>query len=133
MKHKRRILGYILCIALGIVLCGLGFAETVDEFWSGMGTALIVVCGMRMVRMYRFNKDENYREMLEIESSDERNQFIRNKAWAWAGYLFICISAVAVIALKALGQEMWSNASCYAMCLMLVMYWGAYYILKKKY
>ena len=38
-----------------------------------------------------FSKNEAYREKIEIEEKDERNHFIRNKAWAWAGYLYVMI------------------------------------------
>ena len=42
---KKRIVIQILEIAAGIILLGLGIAGQVDEFWSGMGGALIGVGG----------------------------------------------------------------------------------------
>lgn len=98
-----------------------------------MGVALIVVGVMRLIRAYRFSKDASYREKVEIEIGDERNRYLRGKAWAWAGYLFILITAVAVIVLKVVGQELLSIAAGGAICLMLVLYWGAYLLLRKKY
>ena len=124
---------FVLYVVLGAVLLGLGIAEIVDEFWSGMGSALLVVGVLRLVRTYRFQKDDTYREKVETEIADERNKFIRNKAWAWAGYLFILIIAVSVIALRLLGQELLSLAASGAMSLMLVLYWVSYFILQKKY
>ena len=132
MKN-RRIMAYIVYILLGITLFVLGFAEVVDEFWSGMGSALMVVGVLRLVRMYRFQKDEDYREMVEIEATDERNRFIRNKAWAWAGYLFILLASCSVIILKIAGQDLLSMAASWAVCVMLVLYWGSYMVLRKKY
>lgn len=131
--NGKRIAAQILWAILGCVLLVLGCFEVVDPFWSGMGTALMVVGVMRLIRAYRFSKDASYREKVEIETGDERNRYLRGKAWAWAGYLFILITAVAVIALKVAGQELLSMAASGAMCLMLVLYWGAYFLLRKKY
>ena len=131
--NGKRIAAQILCAMLGGVLLVLGCFEVVDSFWSGMGTALMVVGALRLIRAYRFTKDASYREKVEIETGDERNRYLRGKAWAWAGYLFILIAAVAVIALKVAGQELLSMAASGAMCLMLVLYWGAYFLLRKKY
>ena len=133
MMNGKRIAAQILWAILGCVLLVLGCFEVVDPFWSGMGTALMVVGVMRLIRAYRFSKDASYREKVEIETGDERNRYLRGKAWAWAGYLFILITAVAVIALKVAGQELLSMAASGAMCLMLVLYWGAYFLLRKKY
>lgn len=131
--NGKRIAAQILWAILGCVLLVLGCFEVVDSFWSGMGTALMVVGVMRLIRAYRFSKDASYREKVEIEIGDERNRYLRGKAWAWAGYLFILITAVAVIVLKVVGQELLSIAAGGAICLMLVLYWGAYLLLRKKY
>jgi uncharacterized membrane protein len=98
-----------------------------------MGGGLLAVGLMRTIQLIRLQKDEHYREKTEIEIKDERNCFIRNKAWAWAGYLFILIAAVAVIVLRVAGQELLSFAASGAVCLMLVLYWICYLVLRKKY
>ena len=85
---KKIILGAIY-ISIGSVLFGLGCAKMIDYFWSGMGGALVAVGIVRVLHILRYCKDESYREKQEIEAKDERNQFIRNKAWAWSGYLFV--------------------------------------------
>ena len=133
MKANRKFIICIFYILIGAVLIGLDIANIVDEFWSGMGAGLIVVSVFQMLRIYRFNKNEEYREKVETEIKDERNRFIRNKAWAWAGYLFILISAVAVIVFRVTGQELLSTFSSVALCIMLVLYWVAFFILRKKY
>ena len=133
MKHHKRFLVYIMYILLGITMWILGLRGIVDEFWSGMGTSLLVIGILRLSRMYRFQKDEAYREQVEIAATDERNQFIRSKAWAWAGYLFILITASSVLILKIMGQDLLSQAASWAVCLMLLLYWSTYHILKKKY
>jgi uncharacterized membrane protein len=133
MKSQRRIFSYLLLIALGAVLVILGGMETIDEFWSGMGGGLIGVSVVRLIQIYRLHKDPAYQEKMDIEINDERNRFLRAKAWSWAGYLFILISAAAVIVLKVMGQDLLSLAASWAVCLMLVLYWGSYLVLKKKY
>ena len=133
MKKDKRIFLSIIWVVLGAALFMAALSEELDSFWSGMGGALIVVGVLQILRIYRFNKNEAYREKMEIELSDERNQFIRNKAWAWSGYLFILVSAVACIVLKIMEQELLSMAASGAVCLMLVLYWGSYYVLKRKY
>ena len=132
MTNKRIIL-YVLWLVLGAVLIGLACAEIVDEFWSGMGAGLLVVGAVRLLQMYRFRKNEEYREKVEVEISDERNRFLRNKAWAWAGYLFILIAAVSVIVLQIAGQREYSQAASYAICLMMLLYWVSFLVLRKKY
>ena len=133
MKSSRRILTYVIYLLLGGILWGLAFADMVDSFWAGMGSALFLMGVLRLVQTYRLSKDETYREKMEIEITDERNRFLRNKAWAWAGYLFILISAFAVITLKVMEQELLSMAASFALCLMLVLYWGSFMVLKRKY
>lgn len=132
MKTKAYLVS-ISYILIGVVLIGLGFAGKVDEFWNGMGSALLVIGVIQMIRRYRFDKNEAYRERVEIETNDERNKFIRNKAWAWAGYLFVMIMAVASIVLRIFEQDLLSIATSGAVCLMIVLFWGSYIFLKRKY
>ena len=133
MKHDRRIIASICYVVLGAVLLALGIMEVVDEFWSGMGGALIVVGILQVVRFLRYRNSEEYREKTEIANKDERNQFIRNKAWAWSGYLFVLIAAVATITFKVAGQDTLSFAASMALCLLLVLYWVSFLILSRKY
>ena len=133
MKNDRRIVACIIYIILGVVLMVLGMLEVVDSFWSGMGGALIAVGVVRMIHILRYHNDESYRENLEIERKDERNQFIRNKAWAWAGYLFVLIAAISTIVLKLLGHDLLSIAAGFAVCIFVLLYWVCYLVLKKKY
>ena len=132
MKKKDMIFS-IIWLVIGLPLMGLSIAGLVDEFWSGMGSALVVIGALRLLRAQRLKKNNAYREKIETFESDERFHFLRMKAWSWAGYLFIIIGGISVIVLKVLGQELLSLAASSAVCLMLVLYWGAYFVLKKKY
>ena len=79
MKKDKRIIVSIMWIIIGVVLIGLSFAGFVDIFWNGMGSGLLVVGIVQLARFYRLQKNEAYREKMEIEATDERNLFIRNK------------------------------------------------------
>ena len=81
----------------------------------------------------RNKKDDEYKEKVDTANKDERNRFIANKAWAWSGYLFVMITAVAALALRIAGDNVLSMAASGALCLMLVLYWVCYLILSKKY
>lgn len=133
MKQDRRIVAAIIYVVLGAVLLALGIMEVVDEFWSGMGGALMVVGVLRVVQFFRYRNNEEYREKAEVAAKDERNHYIRNKAWAWSGYLFILIAAVAVIVFKVAGQDTMSFAASMAVCLLLVLYWISFLVLSRKY
>ena len=133
MKRNVKFYTSIIWLILGSILVGLSFAGKVDEFWNGMGFSLLIIGVIQLIRRYRFDKNEAYREKMEIEVSDERNKFIRNRAWAWAGYLFIMIMAVVCIVLRIIGQEILSMAASGAVSLMLVLFWVCYFFLKRKY
>ena len=132
MKKKDLVFGAIWLL-FGLVLNILCYLETLDEFWSGMGSALMVIGVARLLRSYRFSKSETYREKREVAETDERFHFIRNKAWAWAGYLFIIICALSTIIFRLWGKDLLCTVSGGAVCLMLVLYWVCFFILEKKY
>lgn len=133
MKSGRKNYIYIVYIILGITLFVLGSMGIVDEFWCGMGGGLIMISILRLIQVLRYRKNETYREKMEIEIQDERNRFIRNKAWAWTGYMFVLIAGVCTIVFKIIGQELLSFAASYSVCLMLILYWISYLFLRKKY
>ena len=132
MKKKELTFG-VIWLLLGLALGILSGLEILDEFWSSMGSVLVVVGIMRLLRGYRLSKSETYREKREVAATDERYHFIRNKAWAWAGYLFIIISALSTIVFRILGQDLLCMVIGGAVCLLLVLFWVSFFILKKKY
>ena len=133
MLSKKYLFLYISYLLVGAVLIGLSFAGLVDEFWNGMGTALLIVGALRLIRMYRLRNNSVYREKIETEANDERNRFIRNKAWAWTAYIYILTASAASIILRIIGQDMWSLAASYSVCFLLIVFWISYWVLRKKY
>jgi uncharacterized membrane protein len=99
----------------------------------GTGSGLVAVAVIQLIRQMRYRSDDEYREKVDVEINDERNKYISTKAWAWAGYLFVLIIAVGVIASKALGYDEMSMYASWSLCILLVLYWGSYWVLRKKY
>lgn len=130
---KKRIVIQILEIVAGVVLFGLGVAGRVDEFWSGMGGALIGVGSIYLIQTIRYQKNEEYRENVKTKRSDERNQFLAMKAWHLTSTWFVIIAAIATFVFKFAGKEDLMMLASGSICLMMVMYWLFYLHLKKKY
>lgn len=133
MKYGRRIIVSIVWVLLGAVLSGCGMAGLVDEFWSGMGTTLLIIGILQLVRQVRYRSSGEYREKVDTRQGDERNRFIANKAWAWAGYYFVLIASVGTIVFKLAGREDLMMISSYSVCLLLLLYYGCWLYLKRKY
>ena len=130
---KKRIIVQILEILAGIILLGLGVAGKVDEFWSGMRGALIGVGAMYLVQNIRYQKNPDYRENVNTERNDERNQFLHMKAWQMVGSWFVIIAAVATFVFKFAGKEDLMMLSSGAVGLMTFMYWIFFLYLRKKF
>ena len=133
MKYDRRMYLSLFWILVGIALFVCSAMGWIDSYWSGMGGGFLGVGIVQLARHIRYRKDEEYREKVDVANGDERNRYIAGKAWAWAGYLFVLVSGVATIALKVMGLDQWSLAASYALCLLLLLYWISYLVLKRKY
>lgn len=133
MKNHKRLIANIVEIAIGIILSVLGYMGMIDEYWTGMGTALIVVGIIFMIRQIRYQTNAEYKDTVDVEVNDERNRYLRLKAWAWAGYMLVLICAFASIIFKLLGNDQLSVMSGGCVCLLIVLYWASYMILRKKY
>ena len=133
MRSNKRLIASIVEIVLGAILLVCNLAGLLDEFWSGMGVALIVVGGLLLLRQIKYKTNESYRESVDVEVNDERNKYISMKAWSWAGYLFVLIAAVAAIVLKIVGRDELVHIASGSVCLIVVLYWLAYVVLRRKY
>ena len=130
---NKRIYLSVLWVVLGGVLVALELTRRIEEYWGSMGFALVVVGLLQIVRFVRYQRNADYREKMDVENKDERNRFLANKAWAWAGYWIVLICAVGTIVFKLLGREDLMMFSSGVVCLMLVLYWLCYAVLKRKY
>ena len=124
------VLGVALFIAAQIVDLG---GTTLAQILPGMGGALFGVGIVRLVMGIKLEKDPEYRENYEIEVNDERNRYLRMKAWSWAGYMFVLIAAVATIVLAVMDKKELMMMASSGVCIMILLYWVSYMIVRKKY
>ena len=124
------ILGIALFIASQIVDLG---NSVMAQILPGMGGALFGVGVVRLVMGIRLEKDKEYREKYEIEVNDERNRYLRMKAWSWAGYCFVLIGSVATIIFAAADKKELMMLTSGSVCLVLVLYWISSLIVRNKY
>lgn len=130
---SKRIYLSIFWIVIGLILFTMGSLEMIDAFWSGMGGGLLGVGVVQMIRWTHYRRDPEYKERFDTQAYDERNRFISSKAWAWAGYLSVMIGAAGVIGFKIAGLEQISTFCSAAVGVLVVLYWGCWLILKRKY
>lgn len=133
MNNKRRMIASACWIVLGLALMGAHAAGLADDYWSGMGTALVVVGIVQMIRRIRYETDKAYKAHVDVEVKDERNRFISGRAWAWAGYMYVIIAAAASMFFRLSGDDLMTQMAARSACLVMLLYWGSYFILRKKY
>ena len=131
--NKKRWIANIVEIVLGAILLIFGMMGTIDEYWHGMGVALIFVGLLQLIRSIRYYSNPEYKENYDVALQDERNSFLRTKAWSWAGYLYVMIAAVGTIVCKIFGREDLMIFCSMSICVILVLYWICYVVLKRKY
>ena len=137
MKPNRNIrYRWILAVIYGVigvslVVCNL--LNMVDDYWSGMGAAFLAIGVLQLIRLIRYKTNSRYKEETDTAVNDERNRFLSTKAWSWAGYLYIMIAAVSSVMFKLANQETLMFAASGSVCIILVLYWISYLIVRKKY
>lgn len=131
--NKKRLISAVIEMLVGAILAVCTYTGILDEYWSGMGTALIVVGVIQLLRCIRYKTDESYRENVDTQAGDERNRYISMKAWSWAGYLFVMIAAVATVVLKIVGLDAYVMIASGSVCLIMILYWLSWMYLRKKY
>ena len=132
--NKKKLMVSILWIILGAALLIMDLAGVLDNsIFSGMGGGLLAIGIMQIVRNVKYNSDAAYKEKVDIAYEDERNRYLRMKAWAWAGYLFILGAAIVSIVLFVAKLTIYGQIVSFCMCAVLALYWISYMVLQKKY
>ena len=131
--NNKRFIASIVEIILGFVLWICSAIGLMDSYWGGMGAGLMGIGIVFLIRSIRYKRDPEYKEEYDVEMNDERNKFIRLKAWSWAGYLYVMLAAVGSIAFKLMGREDLMFFCSGSVCLVLVLYLISYVIVKNKY
>lgn len=131
--NKRKLYISIMWVILGIALILMDIIGVINNpICSGIGGGWLAIGIMQIYKNVKYHSDEEYREKIDISYEDERNRYIRMKAWSWAGYLFIIVAAIVSIVLAVMKMTLISQILGYCICAVLVFYWIAYIILQKK-
>ncbi len=134
MYNNKRLVLSIFYVALGLTFTALSIAGISDSpYLSGLGGGLTVVGALQLIRNLRYRNDEAYKEKVDTEMKDERNSFLRMKAWAWTGYIVVLAEGIGVIAAALLGQEQVMQVLSFSVCLILCVYWITWLVLSRKY
>ena len=133
MSNKKRIAVSACWIVLGLALMGAHAFGPTDDYWGGMGTALFAVGVLQMIRHIRYETAKAYKAHVDVEAGDERNRFISGRAWAWAGYFYVIIAAAASMLFRLSGDDLMTQMAAGSACLVMLLYWGSYFVLRRKY
>ena len=134
MYNNKRLALSIFCVLLGVALLVLSITEVLDSsMYAGMGSVLIVVGGLQIIRNIRYRKDAAYKEKVDTETSDERNRFLSMKSWSWTGYIVVIIQGIGVVVATVLREDTIRQILSYSVCLMVTVYWISYLVLSRKY
>lgn len=133
MKVTKRMLLNAFWIVLGMVLVILCMKGRIDAMYSGFGGGLVGVGIVNLIRCLRYQSNSEYREKVDTEITDERNKYLRMKAWSWAGYLFVMVTAAAAVVCMVAGQSDYCRILGMMVCLMVLLYAASYMVLSRKY
>lgn len=133
MKNGRKLLSPVIEIVLGAALIIVSKLFDLDSVWVGMGSALIAVGTVQFLNLLRYRQDADYREKVDTEAHDERNQFIRARAWVWAGTCFVLVGGVLTVLFQILGKQEYATLCGSGVSLLVLFYWISFLILRKKY
>ena len=133
MNNNRRLINSVLEIAIGAALIVFVKLTDGDSVWLGMGGALVAVGAVQLFLGLRYRADADYRERTDTEAADERNHFIRARAWVWAGTCFVLVGGVLTVLFQILGKQEYATLCGSGVSLLVLFYWISFLILRKKY
>ncbi len=132
-KLKIRLFTAITYIVLGAAMIITSLViKTENEFISSFGFALILIGIVRIRNHMLITKNDETVKKQEIAETDERNIYIANKAKTFTFSLYIIISCLAVIVLQFFDAPLLSQYISLSVCLLLIIYWVSYFIIRKK-
>lgn len=132
--NNRKLFLSICWIIAGAVLAVLGYTGVIkDDVWATMGIALAAVGILQVIRNLSYRNNPEYKKKIDISAGDERNSFLRMKAWSWTGYLFVLGAAVVSLVMFATDHREIGQVISFCMCAELFLYYAAYIILGHKY
>ena len=85
-----------------------------------------------MLRYFRYRTNKEDQKKFDIDVTDERNQFIRRKAWASAAYAYLLLAALAIVVLKIIGREALILGISASVGTLVLLFWIFYVYFKSK-
>ena len=132
--NNKKLAVNICILIIGIALWGLNFAGRLpSESWGTCGVVLVVIEAFRIAQNIKYRTDAEYKKKIDIEALDERNSYIRMKAWSVTGYVFVIGAAIISIALYLTGRNEAGQILSYCVCAEMLIYYVSYLILNRKY
>ena len=132
-KLRIRLIIAVCYIVLGLALAlTFTFAEPSNSFFSGFGFAFVGVGIARVMQYFKITKNEDTINKQRIAESDERNIAISTKAGYVSFYLSVLLIAIAIVLLEIFKYGEMATALGFVMCVMLVIYFISYFIIRKR-
>ena len=132
-KLKLRLYTAIIYIVLGIaMIMGAIVIKTDNTFISSFGFALAVIGVARIRNYFIITKSEESIKKQMIAETDERNIAISNNAKSIAFTIYTILLCTGVILLSFFDMHDAVQWIAYSVCLLVLIYWIAYLIIRKK-
>lgn len=132
-KMKIRLWIAVTYGVLGLAMIAAAvFAGTGGEFLSSFGAVAAVIGIARIRNYFIITKDEETMQKQKIAESDERNISIMNRAKSVAFTIYGLISGVGIILLALFNKNEAVNLISCSLCLLLIIYCIAYWVIAKK-
>lgn len=132
-KLKIRLYIAISYIILGVFMTiTFNIIKTENSFLSSFGFALIIIGIARTRNYFLITKNEETIKKQQIIETDERNISISNKAKSVSFFIYVILSCICVILLEILNKTELATIISGTVCVMLIIYWIAYFIINKK-
>lgn len=134
-KLQTRLRTAIAYMLIGLTLTIVGYASNVNNhFIPAFGIGLILNSILRLLQYRRITQSDSTIKQQEIIEKDERNLMLVEKARSWAFGFYIWLTGTVLIILAILGiQDTLVQMIAYSICLLAILYWICYHILKRKY
>ena len=118
---------------LGTIMLLCAFLTDRNQMMTGMGIALVVVCTINLLHLWKISKNPNEVKKMEIIQNEERLVFIANKAAKATLFLTIALQYTAMIVAVFLRYDEIASALGFLVCgqLLIYVFFSRYY--NKKY
>ena len=131
---NKRLALNILWMVLGVALFALSVTEVLDSsVYSGFGGMLMAIGGINIIRIVRYRRDDTYREKVDTQVTDERNEFLHMKTWSVVGPTLVIVGALGSVITMVLGMRDLQLELSFSVCIVLMAYWITYLVISRKY